>query len=280
MRNQAFLQIQNGISLIIEFINNAYGQYKPEIIEKIPDSLEGTQIHENLLESSDIFQVMKNVSDADLPLIMNHIMSIPIVKEKGDQLNLNIIDPFAYSMILPYVNNTVQLIKDHPLYQDILISSVSAFEIYLRDTLHDLIINNGVIAKVFEEEVKGMLNIDEDLDYHRSTKQLIAHVLTQRLSYFNTRKIEHILRKCFSKPGSEPFVIHPSAKRKQDLHYYLRLRNLLVHNGGSVDQKFLKETKCEYGVGEQHPVTEANVSELIGLVWGIVDRIEEEIKNY
>jgi len=68
--------------------------------------------------------------------------------------------------------------------------------------------------------------------------------------------------------------------KKSSLHYYLRLRNLIVHNAGYVDQKFMNEVECEYPVGGIHPVTVENVTELIGLTEGIVRRIEKAIENY
>ena len=128
--------------------------------------------------------------------------------------------------------------------------------------------------------MRRKLNIQEELEFHRSTKQLIAHEVTQRLSFFNAATIENIFQKCFSQPGAEKLKIHRSMNKKSSLHYYLRLRNLIVHNAGYVDQKFMNEVECEYPVGGIHPVTVENVTELIGLTEGIVRRIEKAIENY
>ena len=280
MRNQAFLQIQNGIDLLIDFINDSYSLYKPEILEKVPEPVIGTPIHDKLVECSDIFDLMKNVSESDIPILFNTLKSNPEVQKHDDKFNLDLVEPVPYSMIVPYVNDVVQLVRDYPLYQDILVSSVSAFEIYCRDTIHDLIASNSNIAKKFEGKVRKNLNIKEKLELHPSTRRLLAHEATQRLSFFNAATVENIFQRCFAKPNMEKYKIHHSKNRKQDLHYYLRLRNLIVHNAGYVDQKFQEETDCKFEIGEIHPVTVENVNELIGLILGIVGRVEEEIKSY
>ena len=179
------------------------------------------------------------------------------------------------------IKEGAQLIRENPLYGDILVMQVTAFEVYLRDTLHDLIENNEVIAKRFLSSVKKDLNIGDYIELNPSTRTIIAHRVTQRKSFYNMANIESLFQTAFYKPGEEPFRIHPKNRKIESVNDYLKLRHVLVHNGGLVDQKYLVDaSKCKYALGERYEVQPEEVMELDGLVRRMARRIEEAIVEY
>ena len=280
-RNLAFLRIQTGVHLISEYINFSYEDYKPDLLKKLPETLQGTSTYSKVEECSDAYGLIDCLTDSDVPHILENIRHIPMLRNIEEIVPEEFIDPEVVSFYLPMIKEGAKLVKENPLYQDILVMTVNAFEVYLRDTLHDLIVNNGEIAKKFEPRVKAELNIDEDLELHRSVKQMIAHQITQRSSFYSMKKIQDLYKICFKKYGSGPFRIHPRDKKIDSVDYYLKLRHLIVHNGSIVDNRFLKDMpRCEFAVGERHPVREDEVLELIGLAQRMAGIIETSIDEY
>ena len=280
IRNLAFLRIQSGLHLIIEFINDSYGDIRPGLLKRVPDAIQGTTTGIKLEECSDAYSLIDCLEDNDITLLVNNVKSLPYGKRIEDAVPEQYLDDLLISAFLPDIKEAIHLIKDTPLYQDILVSAVTAFEVYLRDTLHDLIVSNGEVAKKFEKKIRSRLNLPENLEMHRSVKQLIAHEITNISSFYRVRSIEDLFDQCFWKHGTPKYRIHTSDNKRDSIQYYLKLRHLLVHNGGIIDQRFMNETKCKYSVGERHPVREQDVDEFIGYTQGIAERIEEEIANY
>lgn len=282
IRNLAFMRIHTGIQLIFDFINDSYSDYKPEMMKRIPETLIGTPTYEKVKECSDAVNFIQSLTDIDIPPIVDNIRILPFVDRLGDDIPPHYLDPEIISAFLPEIQEGLQLVKDTPIYQDILVAMVTAFEVYLRDTLQDLIVNNGEIARKFVGRVKAYNNVGEYLELNRSTRILIAHEITKHSSFYDVKKIQDLFETCFKKRDKERFQIYPEERRIQAVQYYLKLRHLLVHSGGIVDQQFLNATRdsCKYAFGEQHPVMEKHVDQLAELTKRIAKRIEEEIANY
>lgn len=280
-RNLAFLRIQTGLHLISEYINFSYEDYKPDLLKKLPEALHGTSTYSKVEECSDAYGLIDCLTDSDVPHILDNIRHVPMLRNIEEIVPEEFIDPDVVTFYLPMIKEGAQLVKENPLYQDILVMTVNAFEVYLRDTLHDLIVNNGAIAKKFEQQVNAQLNIEEDLELHRSVKQMIAHQVTQRSSFYSMKKIQKLFQTCFRKDCMDPFKIHPRNKKIDSVDYYLSLRHLIVHNGSIVDRRFLKDNpSCNFSLGEKHPVREDEVLELVGLTQRMVGIIEKAIGEY
>ena len=58
-----------------------------------------------------------------------------------------------------------------------------------------------------------------------------------------------------------------------------KIRHLIVHNAGLVDQKFKKETRCRYKIDTVYPLTKKYVEDMIGSMFKVINKIEKEIKR-
>jgi hypothetical protein len=280
-RNLAFLRIQTGLEYLTEYIDYSYDDHKSIILKQIPESLRTAPIYTKVKDCGSAYGLIDCLDKKDIPHIVENIGNLPFGDTIQNVIPEELIDVDVVTMYLPMIKEGVQLIRDNPLYGDILVMQVTAFEVYLRDTLHDLIVNNEVIAKRFVSRVKNFKNIGEYLDLNRSTSLLIAADVTQRKSFYNMTNIEGLFQTCFYKPGEEVFRIHPKNRKIESVNDYLKLRHILVHNGGLVDQRYIKDvSKCKYALGERYEVQPDEVMELDGLTRRMVRRIEEAIVDY
>ncbi len=158
-RNLAFLRIQTGLQLITEYINCSYEDCKPDLLKKLPENLRDTSTYSKIKECSDAYGLIDCITEKDIPHIVDNIRHIPFWDKIGEVVPEEFIDPDIVTFYLPMIKEGAQLVKENPLYQDILVMTVNAFEVYLRDTLHDLIVNNSEIAKKFERQVNAQLRL-------------------------------------------------------------------------------------------------------------------------
>lgn len=280
-RNLAFLRLQRGLDLVTEYMNYSFEDSKPDLLKRIPESLKETPLYGKLEESGDLYGLIECLTDTDVPGIVDHFHCLPFAERVYDVIPRELIDAEIISLYLPQIKESVQLVRDNPLYQDILVSSVSAFEVYLRDTLHDLIINNHEIAQKFLPRVMADLNFIDEPELNRGVMQMIAHHITRWSSFYNMNRIESLFQTCFEASGKPPFRIHPNNRKINAVQYYMRVRNLFVHTGGIVDSRFLKETRgCPYTLGEKYRVKESTVDEVAGLILRMAELVERAIQEY
>lgn len=279
-RNLAFLRVQTGLEYLTEYIDYSYSDYKSDLLKQLPESLHAEPIYTKIEDCEGAYGLIDCLDKKDIPHIVENIGNLPFGDSIKEVIPEELIDVDVINAWLPKIKEGAQLIRDNPLYGDILVMQVTAFEVYLRDTLQDLIIENEEISKRFIHKVKHYKNIGAYLNLTRDVRMMIAPEVTQRRSFYSMANIEDLFQTCFNR-GGDVFRIHPKNSKIESVNDYLQLRHVLVHNGGIVDQRYLNmASKCKYSLGERYEVQDEEVMELDGLARRMARRIEEAIVDY
>lgn len=193
----------------------------------------------NILKARILYETSQEMQDI-YPKIHNKIFG-PNRQDKGTTLN------GAFTIWASYFTYTEQS----------LVSVISASEIYLRDKLEYEIQNNKNIlyklSKVDKEEgiknnkeegIKIDLNriLDVGLNETYNTLDLtdnIGLLLVENKDFQNLDNVQRLYAKAFESNGSK-FQLFGEKEFKKNLEKIFKIRHLITHKGGIVDQKFQK----------------------------------------
>lgn len=183
----------------------------------------------------------------------------------------------AFKPLIVSLEATSMIHRD-PLYFEAVVTSVTAFETYLRDTLVNLISLNYDVEERFFKELKE-LSYEKVKDYWYDWDYILGFVAVENISFYNLDQVNNAFRKAFGKK-KDSLLIFKSKYQKKNLQNYLRLRHIIVHNQGKVDHKFIKETNSKYFIDEYYKIKEKYVKDMIGSMCKVVEKIEEEIYGH
>ena len=180
----------------------------------------------------------------------------------------------------PIVNlfKSSEIIYERPLYYEAVVSVVTAFETYIRDTIIDLVSNNRIVEKRFSSTLMKKLNYEKIKDYNYEWDKIMGYIVSEEMKFFECNDIERNYREALGK-NKNSFSLFKNENQKKRIQNFLSLRHIIVHNGGIIDHKFKKETKSKYNLGEPYPVSKKYIINIIGSMKNIVEYIEELIAN-
>jgi len=173
---------------------------------------------------------------------------------------------------------SLETISEDPLNKEAIVTSVTAFEAYLKDRLIDLVSNNKDIEKRFTDELKKGLTYDKVKEYNRDWGNILGYVVSENVgSFFNVNDVEKTYKRVLGKVGDDNYSLYKSDNQKKLLRNYIELRHIIVHNSGIVDHKFKKITNSKYKTGELFEIKKKYVETMIGVMENIVNNIEDEL---
>ena len=162
-----------------------------------------------------------------------------------------------------------------PLYQEAIVTSVSAFETYLKDRLIDLISQNQVVEDRFHPTLRNEMNYDKFKAYRQEQNKLAGYVVADSISFFDLGAVNTTFRNALGLKKGAPIIINASQQKR--IGKYFQIRHIIVHNNGIIDPKFKNETKCRNKIGNHYPIKRKYVLDMIGTIDKVVTQIEEKI---
>jgi len=164
-----------------------------------------------------------------------------------------------------------------PLYQEAIVTSVSAFETYLKDRLIDLISQNRVVEDRFHPILKKEMNYDKFKAYRQEQNKLTGYVVADSISFFDLGAVNTTFRQAFGLKKEVDRLINLSQQKR--IGKYFQIRHIIVHNNGIIDPKFKNETRCRQKIGDHYPIKRKYVLDMIGTIDKVVTQMEERIEN-
>lgn len=273
-RSKALIYLQDGIDILLE----SEGDFFSYLSDKYPKTAPffnsfkefSMSILDNFKESAESSINRIELNEKELKKFEKRIKNA-VTQLKPEELE---------RIFKPLINilESVQMIYDSPLYYDAIVTSVTAFETYLRDTLVDLISNNRKVENRFSQELQKDLNYEKIRYYDYDMENIMGYIVAEKISFYDLNEVDNGYRKIFGKTKGR-FSIFESQNQKKRLRKFIKIRHLIVHNAGLVDQKFKKETRCRHPIDTVYPLTKKYVEDMIGSMLKVVNKIEKEIKN-
>ncbi len=164
--------------------------------------------------------------------------------------------------------------QEMPLYYHTVVSTVTAFESYLKNTLIEMMIDKRRYRKKINRYFRQRVDFSRIKDYNinKYTIQRILNIRT--FTFFKMKKIDLAFRQVLER--DDRFTIFNSPRQSKRLRNFIELRHLIVHKGGVVDAIYRRKTSCKIRAGEQYPVMKKYIQDSIGSLVKVVNNIERE----
>ncbi len=179
---------------------------------------------------------------------------------------------------MAYLFRSSEIISKKPLYYEAVVSAVTAFETYLKDTIINLITDNRKVEQRFFLELNDKLSYEKIKKYDYDYDKLMGYIVIENFDFFKLDKINSLYRKALS-GQKDSFSIFQNENRRKRIEKFFKIRHLIVHNSGIVDHKYRKETNSKLKDGDSIQLTRKYILDIIGSMKKIVDNIENEIEN-
>lgn len=174
--------------------------------------------------------------------------------------------------------DSTKLLYSRSLYYDAVVSIVTAFETYLKNTLIWLMVRNKWTGKKIMGHQKRPVRFNE-IENLNINKYTIGNILDiHKFSFFKINKVETAFMKMLG-GRNKRFVLFKNETQKNSMRNFLELRHLIVHKGGIVDKRFLNKTGFTNRIGEQYEVTKEYISGMTEAMINLVNKIENEIER-
>ena len=196
--------------------------------------------------------------------------------EKTMQINED--EVLNYFKPLVEFSISLKLVSERPLYHEAVVSSVTAFETYLKRTLVESVSRFPEIEKRFTPELKKEVSYEKisNMDYERD--KALGYIVASTVNFYDMNKINEIFKRAFGIRNKE-WSLFSSKKAKKDMQKFMEIRHLIVHNGGFVDSKFKKKINCKENINEEYPLEREYIEEMMDEMLYVTSKIEKEIKR-
>ncbi|RLJ02557.1 MAG: hypothetical protein DRP08_04500 [Candidatus Aenigmatarchaeota archaeon] len=167
----------------------------------------------------------------------------------------------------------LETISSSPLYYEAVVVAVTSFEVYLRDTLIELVSENNDIEDKFHEILQNKVDYRKLKD-HRGVKPELAYgrIVAKNYDFFNVEDINKAYQRILGKNAK---II----SKKKEIQDFMELRHIIIHNRGIMDQKYLKATKKKHKEGEPFPISMTYVEKGVANLNRVVRSIEKGIDS-
>jgi len=269
-RARALLALQEGINLLLEL------QESEDIFAAIIKRFDGTVPFFDIVKENIIEPMKQKMVEVTKDFQEDRGYKTK-VEESASKLDVKGIEK-AFKPLIEIIQS-VSMVYEDPLYHEAIVSSVTAFETYLKDTIVYLVSNSKRVEARFTKTLNKKLSYEKIKYYGYEWDRLMGYIVADNIEFYKLNEVERAYREALGKKKSGRFKILSNDSQQKKLQNFIRLRHLIVHNGGFVDHKFRKETNCQYKVGDPYPLTKKYVESMIGTMIKVVDKIEEEIKK-
>ncbi len=234
-RVKALIDLQDGITI---YLDNNY-DYSKYILHQLAESDSFYRFYRSMKEIlNEMFEEYKE----------NHPEKISEFREQTKYIDTSENRKLLRNSFTPLIKTfeASEMVYEKPLYYEAVISSVTAFETYIKDTMESI--------KLHRRGLKKILEIPRNIS--------------------NFEKVNNFFRIAFEVQRSEGFSIFSSDRQEERLRKFLLIRNLIVHKSGLIDDDFYAKTRCKFKKGDLYPLKRKFLLDRIGAMKNIVSRIE------
>ncbi len=175
---------------------------------------------------------------------------------------------------LEKIFESLQTIYESPLYQEAVVIVVSSFETYLKDTAVTLVTRNRSVENKFFSELKDSLNYTKLRESGYDWENLLGHLVVENFNFYDTQEIDKLYTRILKIDS-----IFRNRGMKKRIQNFIKLRHLIVHKMGIVDNKFKNDTQTKVPLNEPYPVEKKYVLDMISSISKVIEDIEKNIRE-
>lgn len=169
---------------------------------------------------------------------------------------------------------SLQTIYESPLYQEAVVIVVSSFETYLKDTIVSLVTKNRSVEVKFFKELKDSLKYDKLQEYDYDWENLLGHLVVENFNFYDIQQIDELYTRILK---IDSIFRNKSVKKR--IQNFIKLRHLIVHKSGIVDNKFKNDTQTKVPLNVPYPVEKKYVLNMTSSISKVVEDIEKNIRE-
>ncbi len=158
---------------------------------------------------------------------------------------------------LEKIFESFQTVYERPLYQEAVVIIVSSFETYLKDTVVTLVAKNKAVEDKFFKELKDSLNYNKLRDSGYDWENLLGQLVVENFNFYDTQQID----KLYTRILKIDSVFRKKSVKKR-IQNFIKLRHLIVHKSGIVDNKFKNDTQTKVPLNVAYPTISKIVEDI------------------
>lgn len=175
---------------------------------------------------------------------------------------------------LEKIFESLQTVYERPLYQEAVVIVVSSFETYLKDTIVSLVTKNRSVEDKFFNELKDSLNYNKLRESGYDWENLLGHLVVENFNFYDAQQIDKLYTRILK---IDSIFRNKSVKKR--IQNFIKLRHLIVHKSGIVDNKFKNDTQTKVPLNVPYPVEKKYVLDMISSISKVVENIEKNIRE-
>lgn len=174
---------------------------------------------------------------------------------------------------------SLELVSKRPLYSEAVVSSVTAFETFLKSSIVYLVSEFEEIEKRFTPELDKELSYGKIKEFDYERELVLGYVVAGTINFYEMEQVDNAFKRAFGMEDEKGLSFFSSKKAKQKLQRFISIRHLIVHKGGFVDSKFKKKTNCAEEIGEEYLIEREYIEEMLKEMFHTASEIEDYIKR-
>ncbi|MCJ2564393.1 MAG: hypothetical protein LN417_09955 [Candidatus Thermoplasmatota archaeon] len=167
----------------------------------------------------------------------------------------------------------LDLLRTRVLLEQAIVTAVTALEVYLQDITVSAVKLNKFIESRFHEEIErelGRRTLHETSD----SREVLGLAASRSFTPGRPSDVRRHFRRMVGKD-----IILTQPKDARTLNRIVAYRNVIVHQGGVVDEKFRSMAQYTGRIGEPVQLTRRRVENAIRFIEGLVVTVDSEIRQ-
>jgi hypothetical protein len=168
----------------------------------------------------------------------------------------------------------LKLAKEEILLEQALVLSISAFEIFIKDSAIIMVNRNYMTHERFKDEITKRLDYSSLQTNNYNYTDSIGNLLWDEQTFYNVNYICSTFATILSIDRNEIF---PSGENRKKMHRYIKLRHLIIHRNSIVDKQLFEETGIRTRIGLKYPINKKEVCDAVEVTTEGVNHIHDLI---
>jgi len=165
------------------------------------------------------------------------------------------------------------LLINEVLLEQAVVTAVTAFEVYFRDTAIYIISNSREVHERFYQELKE-IKYDALRDLNFDLKRTLGTQAVRDFDFYSPDSIRSLYRRMF--PEME---LMAEGNTRRELADFIELRHIIVHNASIVDEKFKRNTRYRGQIGSHVNLKRKQILNSVMLIQVTIRNIHDEIES-
>ena len=137
-----------------------------------------------------------------------------------------------------------------------------------------LVAKNKSVEDKFYNELKDSLNYNKLRESDYDWENLLGYLVVENFSFYDTQQIDKLYTRILKIKS-----IFRNNSIKKRIQNFIKLRHLIVHKSGIVDNKFKNDTQTKVPLNVPYPVEKKYVLDMISSISKVVEDIEKNIRE-